>query len=336
MGNAIPDARDSSSLSSSSALSDKLVAEYGLSCKQKSTLIEYIDSRGEDYVRQKARIVRSQPRRNAAGSLLAALRDDWQMPIEQPPGNGPPGKDARLAAAEALAREKGMELVTQAQEMERCSQCGGPMRARAEPITIAGRTIVLRPTVCPACAEPGTTSQPDSMPRKTKWQRLCPPFYQRDLPRAIRTRPWVDDVLGWQYGPQGLLLVGKTGTGKTRVMWHLLGRLLEQGRSVVVLDAVIYRSGVANAAREGETEIYVRRLSSAEVLYWDDFGQTHLSGAASEMLLYLVEQRTSHERPVLLTSRYSGGALESQFQRPEMGAAVRRRINEFCRVIEAC
>jgi hypothetical protein len=54
------------------------------------------------------------------------------------------------------------------------------------------------------------------------------------------------------------------------------------------------------------------------------------------MLLYLVEQRTSHERPLLLTSQYGGGALESQFQRPEMGAAVRRRINEFCRVIETC
>jgi hypothetical protein len=57
----------------------------------------------------------------------------------------------------------------------------------------------------------------------------------------------------------------------------------------VVLDAVTYRSGVANAAREGEMEICVRRLSSAEVLYWDDFEQTHLSGAASEMLLHLVE-----------------------------------------------
>jgi hypothetical protein len=55
----------------------------------------------------------------------------------------------------------------------------------------------------------------------------------------------------------------------------------------VVLDAVTYRSGVVNAAREGETEIYVRRLVSAEVLYWDDFGQTHLSEAASEMLLQL-------------------------------------------------
>ena len=107
MGSAIPDGGDSSSLSSSSsALSDKLAVEYGLSGKQKSVLIGYIDSRGEDYVRTKAYIVRSQPRRNAAGSLLAALRDDWQMPVEQPAGNGPPGKDARLAAAEALARER--------------------------------------------------------------------------------------------------------------------------------------------------------------------------------------------------------------------------------------
>jgi hypothetical protein len=81
---------------------------------------------------------------------------------------------------------------------------------------------------------------------------------------------------------------------------------------------------------------YVRRLSSAEVLYWDDFGRTHLSGAASEMLLHVVEQRVSHERALLLTSQYGGSALELQFQRPEMGAAVRRRINEFCRVIEAC
>jgi hypothetical protein len=108
VGNAIPDGGYSSSLSSSSfALSDKLAIEYGLSCKQKRALIGYIDLRGEDYVRTKAQVVRSRPRHNAAGSLLAALRDDWQMPVEQPPGNGSPGKDTRLVAAEALARERG-------------------------------------------------------------------------------------------------------------------------------------------------------------------------------------------------------------------------------------
>jgi DNA replication protein DnaC len=111
--------------------------------------------------------------------------------------------------------------------------------------------------------------------------------------------------------------------------------LLEERRSVVVLDAVTYRSGLSRAAREGETEYYVRRLARADVLYWDDFGQTHLSAAASEMLLHVVEQRTSHQRPMLVTSQYKGTALELQFERPEMGAAVRRRVNEFCRVVVA-
>ena len=130
-------------------------------------------------------------------------------------------------------------------------------------------------------------------------------------------------------------MVGDTGTGKTWVMWWLLRRLLEEQRRVVALDAVTYRSGLSNAAREGETEAYVRRLVRADVLYWDDFGQTHLSGAASEMLLHLVEQRTSQERPLLLTSQYSGDALECQFERPEMGAAVRRRLNNYCQLIVA-
>jgi DNA replication protein DnaC len=135
--------------------------------------------------------------------------------------------------------------------------------------------------------------------------------------------------------PQGLLVIGDTGSGKTWVMWRLLRRLLKERRSVVVLDAVTYRSGLSKAAREGETEEYVQRLARVEVLYWDDFGQTHLSAAASEMLLHVLEKRTSHQRPVLVTSQYRGAALELQFERPEMGAAVRRRINEFCRVVTA-
>lgn len=42
---------------------------------------EYCDLKGEEYVRSKADVVRLQPRRNAAGALLTALRDDWQPPV---------------------------------------------------------------------------------------------------------------------------------------------------------------------------------------------------------------------------------------------------------------
>jgi DNA replication protein DnaC len=146
----------------------------------------------------------------------------------------------------------------------------------------------------------------------------------------------VNRVLRWQHGPEGLLVLGDTGRGKTWVMWWLLRRLWEEGCSVVTLDAVTYRSGLTSAARQGDAADYARRLARVDVLYWDDFGQTHLSGAASEMLLHLVEQRTAHERPLLLTSQYSGDALESQFERQQMGTAVRRRINDFCRIVKTC
>jgi hypothetical protein len=119
-------------------------------------------------------------------------------------------------------------------------------------------------------------------------------------------------------------------------MWWLLRRLLEEQRTVVTLDAVTYRSGLTNAARQGDAADYARKLALVDVLYWDDFGQTHLSGVASEMLLHVVEQRTCHERPLLLTSQYSGCALASQFERQQMCTAVRRRINDFCRIVKTC
>jgi hypothetical protein len=64
-----------------SAFADRLALEYGLSQKQRQTVSEYCDLKGEEYVRSKAEIVRAQPRENAARALLAALRDDWQPPV---------------------------------------------------------------------------------------------------------------------------------------------------------------------------------------------------------------------------------------------------------------
>ena len=75
------DCRIGVSSADASASANQLATEFGLSKKQRQTVSEYCESRGQEYVREKAEIVRSQPRRNAAGALLAALRDDWQPPL---------------------------------------------------------------------------------------------------------------------------------------------------------------------------------------------------------------------------------------------------------------
>jgi hypothetical protein len=92
---------------SSSLLVEELQKDYGLSNSQRDAVATFIGSHGENYVRTKWEIVRSQPRRNGAGALLAALQDDWQAPVSDPQSNGLRNLDGRLAAAEARGRERG-------------------------------------------------------------------------------------------------------------------------------------------------------------------------------------------------------------------------------------
>jgi hypothetical protein len=46
-----------------------------------------------------------------------------------------------------------------------------------------------------------------------------------------------------------------------------------------------------------------------------------------------VEERVCTGRPILATTQYAGKGMDAQFERAEMGQAIRRRLNEFCRVV---
>ena len=90
----------------SSSLVEDLRLTYGLSKSQCDSVVGYVLSHGEKYVRAKVQIVRSKPRRNGAGALLAALRDDWQPPINPAGIRGLPDSQERFASAEARGRER--------------------------------------------------------------------------------------------------------------------------------------------------------------------------------------------------------------------------------------
>jgi DNA replication protein DnaC len=217
-----------------------------------------------------------------------------------------------------------------------CRSCGQALPA--EPVFLLGRKFVLGPTICSACSLKASEERKEH----SAWQRLCPELYRITdvirLEAELRQRgydvQWLEEILGWTYSSQGLVVCGPTGVGKSRVMWLLLRRLLDAERRVgVILNSVRFRTGLHEAAREFATERFVRRLVRAEVLYWDDLGQMHLTGAVSETLLHLLEERTSAGMPILATTQYSGEGIDEQFERKETGQAVRRRLNEFCKVV---
>lgn len=85
-------------------LAVELAEEFGLSNKQRQRVAAFFESHGQGYVRSKADLVRSEPRRNAAGALLTALRDDWQpsVPVSR-------AEVEHLASSDDLARRMGWQ-----------------------------------------------------------------------------------------------------------------------------------------------------------------------------------------------------------------------------------
>jgi hypothetical protein len=216
-----------------------------------------------------------------------------------------------------------------------CEVCGHALPVRT--ISVCDRKFVFRPRICDPCAQARA-----ELPRSkeaSRWERLCPALYREtdfcrvseDLHAKGYDERWTQEVLGWQYGPVGLVVSGPTGTAKSRLVWVLLRRLLDdENRAGIALDGMIFRSGLQSARNHG-TEEYVRRLVRCALLFWDDLGGMHLTANEGEVLLHVMEQRCAAQKPILATTQYVGPELETRLS--QSGSAIRRRLNEFCRVV---
>ena len=149
--------------------------------------------------------------------------------------------------------------------------------------------------------------------------------------------------MSWKFGERGLLLVGETGTGKTRSAWKLLERLyLSEERSLRALDAAGMQLGVAREwGKPDTTERWVEKLCAVDVLFLDDLDKVKFTEAAALAIYTIFERRPAHGRPIIATLNQRGDDLTSRLtvnergeQFPGRGAAIVRRMREFCELVE--
>ena len=140
------------------------------------------------------------------------------------------------------------------------------------------------------------------------------------------------EVLAWQYGPGGLLLIGPTATGKTRAAYLLLLRLLDEGRSIRAFDCVRFGHECGRRFRDGGGEDWTDALAKAELVFLDDVGKMPFTERAEAELFALVERRCANELPIIATTNMIGADLEAKAS-ADRGAPLARRLREFCQVI---
>jgi len=196
-----------------------------------------------------------------------------------------------------------------------CEQCGREFRARLR------RTEHLE--LCSPCVE--------------KWRQFCefcPQIYRVTDPDQLPCGPdKLAAVLRWQYGSRGILLHGPTERGKTRAAWSLLRRLHFEGREIVAFNAVSFSHEVGyHFGPDGNAVRWVRRIYNAAIVFLDDVGKCRLTERGEAELFGLVETRTAQDRPIIATTNFVGNTLAATMH-PETGAALVRRLREFCECI---
>lgn len=144
-----------------------------------------------------------------------------------------------------------------------------------------------------------------------------------------------EKVLRWHPRlKKGVLLVGDSGSGKTRTVYLLLrGLLLEEGIYPTIKKCVLLRHEIARAAKSNDELArpkLMKAMIDAPILYLDDLGQMANTATAEEALLAIVEERTQVGRPIIATSQLTGARFIEQFQMKERGEAIARRLGDFC------
>jgi DNA replication protein DnaC len=174
-----------------------------------------------------------------------------------------------------------------------------------------------------------------------KWADLLPVLFRGtdfNHPSLAKNRAKIDQVRNWSPSPRGLLLVGKSGCGKTRAMLALARRLqVEELRPVKWLwQADVTR----NINRDFAPEEFLNDMEAAadaSILFWDDFGKFATITSRRELLMSeleaLIDVRHRNQRPTFFSSNLSTPDLQKLFG--DLRAdPILRRITEMCEVIQ--
>ncbi len=225
-------------------------------------------------------------------------------------------------------------------ETRPCAECFTPVEA--DVIEFAGRKIEFT-VVCDECekrllAEQDEKDNAERSARLIKeFNELCPPLYQdTDLSRVYSG--FARAATHWPYGPKGVTLVGPAGEGKTRAAWMLLKRIHLTGKKVYGLTGTQLGKFAADqwhsrAEEKRNAEEAIERCKQCSLLLIDDLGKQKFTERAELELFDILEYRTSHLKPTVVTANSDGKELLNMLSE-DRGEPILRRIQEFSTTIK--
>jgi DNA replication protein DnaC len=132
-------------------------------------------------------------------------------------------------------------------------------------------------------------------------------------------------ALSFFHAKENLLLLGKTGEGKTHLAIAIGRRLCDNAQSVAFLPMQLLFEEVLAARTAGKLLGFLTRLNQTKVLILDDFGLRNYTHDEATILVELLEGR-SRKGPVVVTSQVDPNGWYKLFEDPVIAEAIVDRL----------
>ena len=236
-----------------------------------------------------------------------ALHDIGEIREQYDAGNERAGVVRRTSELEAvwplaLAAER-YPLHEGAAVTVHCCKCGGPVEATANHAYVFGGVIC-----CDPCVEKKVRKDAWDV-SKAWWSRNCPVAYQDTTEKDSRFNHAAWKRMLPHTLETSLVLIGETGTGKTRLACYWLRRALaewtrkEIGKSIRFAFPEDLKSFPIGVTRRD----YLHTLAAPDILLMDD---AFLAGASkesvSDFLKDLIDMRMRAKKATIITTQVDG------------------------------
>jgi hypothetical protein len=228
-----------------------------------------------------------------------------------------------------------LNLTTQSHSKRReCCLCGDPLEL--EPDSPRWRDLDVK---CKRCADRMKQLDEECKARDREAWRVemletVPKTFLKTEREKLPHPEKLDEAMAWKFGPQGLLLYGPTGCGKSRVAWEVAKREMLDGRTLKAVNAFeLCRYPSLFMESGNEAGKFADSLVSAKLLLLDDVFKAKPTERVEELLFSVIDERGQWEKPCIVTLNDTGDSLTERLS-SDRGPALIRRLREYCRTIQ--
>lgn len=166
----------------------------------------------------------------------------------------------------------------------------------------------------------------------TRWETATPPRFRDAEATLPEVRAWADRALADPTTAGAMLLTGLTGTGKTHQAYGALRRIAAGGPDrfeLIAMNSADMYGHLRPSHVMGASERELRRLSTVQLLFLDDFGTSKTSEWTEEITYRLINYRYNHCLPTVITSNLPARDADGPDLTDFVGDRVASRLAEM-------